>query len=251
MAPGCAASPLRQLSVLPSTAEENKGGRSARTAHLPLPTRRLRGPSAPRAAGEQHPVPPCSCRLTARPPSGTAPSAGGGAPAPSLSRVPSAGSGGGTHAWSTRPSASAVTQGRRGPRQRPLTAANGRRGGAGRGVRRGGRCRPRAAGRGRSTCAALSLAPQAEGPVVRARGPPSPPRSLRRWRRWRGGRRARRTGTPRRVVAAAAAAAAGAGRCRCRGSPTGWTCGSSSSSTWRYSSSSTCCPEGAGPRATT
>lgn len=39
-----------------------------------------------------------------------------------------------------------------------------------------------------------------------------------------------------------------AGACRCRGSPTGWTCGSSSSSTWRSSWSSTCCPEAAGPK---
>ncbi|XP_005533200.1 PREDICTED: uncharacterized protein LOC102104313 [Pseudopodoces humilis] len=31
----------------------------------------------------------------------------------------------------------------------------------------------------------------------------------------------------------------------CRDSPTGWTCGSSSSSTWRFSCLSTCCPEGA------
>lgn len=31
----------------------------------------------------------------------------------------------------------------------------------------------------------------------------------------------------------------------CRDSLTGWTCGSSSSSTWRFSCLSTCCPEGA------
>lgn len=65
---------------------------------------------------------------------------------------------------------------------------------------------------------------------------------VRRWRRRRRGRgagsRRRRSGTRRRWR-----------RRRCRGSRTGWTCGSSSSSTWRCSCSSTCCPEVGGPRA--
>ncbi|KAM7113573.1 uncharacterized protein J5F26_004779 [Ciconia maguari] len=64
-----------------------------------------------------------------------------------------------------------------------------------------------------------------------------PPRT---WRRRRGGGSSSSSRRVRRRMAAG----------RCRGSPTGWTCGSSSSSTWRFSWSSTCCPEGAGPRAT-
>lgn len=66
------------------------------------------------------------------------------------------------------------------------------------------------------------------------------PRSLRRWRRRRGGGRGSRSGrTGSRTMV---------GRCchdPCQDSPTGWTYGSSSFLTWRFSCLSTCCPEGA------
>ncbi|XP_027514855.1 uncharacterized transmembrane protein DDB_G0289901-like [Corapipo altera] len=71
-------------------------------------------------------------------------------------------------------------------------------------------------------------------------------RALRRWRRWRGGRGSG-GGSGMGGWSRGMAASRSHDRCHCRDSPTGWTCGSSSSSTWRSSWSSTCCPEGADP----
>lgn len=149
-------------------------------------------------------------------------------------------------AWRPRrQNTSAVTGWRRSPqwrhsrlngRQPSLTAASSR---AGRYLRLRRRCRPARGGAAVRALRSHWLPARKSSRCLRGGCGRAALRRPRTWRRRGGGSRSSSSSSETRWRMAAG---------RCRGSRTGWTCGSSSSSTWRSSWSSTCCPEGAGPR---